>query len=205
MPFSVADWKGAGFRAGGRGGGESGMEGFLAPPGRAAPGHLTKDFLSSLDSRRLAEAALQPDPDLLGKLMPGVNPDWTMEKRLTRLATQHVQSVQMNFPDTFPSLLAELRGSTATTSTTTVAAPATDATPARVDLPPVPGSVGMDVETTPTEPEPTAIPTPKQDLAVALAALRSKITSLFPAVAATEHQNHLARARIARDFEVRRP
>ncbi|MBV9822799.1 MAG: DUF4157 domain-containing protein [Actinobacteria bacterium] len=105
VPLSVADWKGAERSRGGKGDGESGLHGFLAdsdtPP---EPGRLRRDFLSSIATFRIAQAAVEPDEDALAKLMPGLSAKLSADERTELMATQHVQSILTTFPDHFEGL-----------------------------------------------------------------------------------------------------
>lgn len=106
VPLSVADWKGADRSRGGKGDGESGLHGFLADPEKEAPqaGQLRRDFLSSIATYRIAQAAVEPDADALAKLMPGLSPALSADERTELMATQHVQSVLTTFPMHFEAL-----------------------------------------------------------------------------------------------------
>ncbi len=106
VPLSVSDWKGANRSRGGKGDGESGLPGFLADPetGRQPPGQLRRDFVSTIATFRMAQAAIEPNAEALAVLMPGLDPTLDADERTELMAQQHVQSVLTNFPLNFGAL-----------------------------------------------------------------------------------------------------
>jgi len=104
VPLSVTDWKGASGSRGGRGDGEPPLSGLTAPPGTLEPGLLLHEFLASIATDRMAQAAVEPNPETLAKLMPGLPPALTADERTELMARQHVQSVLTNFEPQFDIL-----------------------------------------------------------------------------------------------------
>jgi Domain of unknown function (DUF4157) len=117
VPLSVADWKGANRSRGGRGDAETPLRGLLDPPGTHGPGLLRVDFLSSIATYRMAQAAVEPNADALATFMPGLNPKLAADERTELLARQHVQSILTNFPDNFAALAEEIQPSSGGTAT----------------------------------------------------------------------------------------
>jgi hypothetical protein len=110
VPLSVSDWKGANRSRGGKGDGESGLPGFLADPetNPQPPGQLRRDFVSTIATYRMAQAAIEPDPEALAVLMPGLDPALSADERTDLMARQHVQSVLTNFPLNFGPLAVDI-------------------------------------------------------------------------------------------------
>lgn len=104
IPLSASNWKGANRGKGGTGDGETGLEGFLAEPRTQRKGHLRRDFLSTIATYRMAQAAIEPNKDALAILMPGLDHALSADERTELMARQHVQTVLSNFPQNFPGL-----------------------------------------------------------------------------------------------------
>ena len=108
IPLSVSNWFGANRRRGGKGDGESALAGFPGEPGKQRPGQLRRDFLSTVSTYRIAEAALEPNRQALALLMPGLDPRLNADERTDLMARQHVQSVLTNFPQNFAGLAQDI-------------------------------------------------------------------------------------------------
>ncbi len=110
VPLSASNWKGANRGRGGKGDGETGLEGFLADPDEnpQPPGQLRRDFLSTIATYRMAQAAVEPNKQALAILMPGLDHALSADARTTLMARQHVQSVLSNFPQNFAGLAEDI-------------------------------------------------------------------------------------------------
>jgi len=108
VPLSVSNWNGANRGRGGKGDGETGLPGLLADPDTQPPGQLRRDFLSTIATYRMAQAAVEPNAQALAVLMPGLDHALSADERTTLMARQHVQSVLTNFPQNFAGLAEDI-------------------------------------------------------------------------------------------------
>jgi len=112
LPLSVVNWKGAERGLGGKGTGEPYPLALTAKPGTQRPHELRMEFLSLVASRRIAEVAVEPDPEALAIFAPGLDARLTVDQRTEVLARQHVASLRTYFGANFAALADDIAGST---------------------------------------------------------------------------------------------